>query len=127
MTPTAEFCVASASWLEARVPARRLGLLALQHVERDATIAAQVRGRALGASIHFVRSDGAILTGARAVLAAGRLVARWCLLVSLLDQPLGHALLEPLYREVASHRRRIGRLLGLPAECPLPARSREPA
>ena len=42
----------------------------------------------------------------------------------LLDQPLGHALLEPLYRAIVAHRRRIGRLLGLPAVCPLPSRPR---
>src|SRR4029079_10305144 len=76
-------------------------------------------------TIHFVRGDDTILTGARAVLAAGRLVPRWRFLAIALDNRAGHAVLEPLYRQVATHRRRIGRLLGLPVECPLPPRKGE--
>ena len=68
-----------------------------------------------------------MLTGARAALAAGRLLPVLGAYAALLDRPLGHRLLEPLYVEIASHRRRIGRLLGLPAECPLPTRPQAPA
>ena len=113
-------CVATATWLAARVPPSRLGLLPLQRVGDEPRIAALVEGRELAEQLHFVRSDGAILTGARAALAAGRLVPVVGLYAALLDRPLGHRLLEPLYREIAAHRRRIGHLLGLPAECALP-------
>jgi predicted DCC family thiol-disulfide oxidoreductase YuxK len=118
-------CVATATWLERVVPANRLGLLALQEVESDPEVAAMVEGRALGDRVHFVRTDGAVLTGAQAVLAAGRLVPVLGLYAALLDRRLWHRLLEPLYDEVASHRRLIGRLLGLPDECPLPMRVRD--
>lgn len=118
-------CVATATWLERVVPANRLGLLALQEVESDPEIAALVEGLALRDRVHFLRADGAVLTGARAVLAAGRLVPVLGLYAALLDGPIGHLLLEPVYDEIASHRRLIGRLLGLPAECPLPTRARD--
>src|SRR2546426_871404 len=120
-------CVVTAAWLAERVPAARLGLLALQHVDSDPEVASAVAGRHLAATIHFVRSDGLVLTGARAVLAAGRLVPKWRLLALLADQPLGHVLLQPLYSQIAAHRRRIGRLLGLPASCPLVQRPRSVA
>lgn len=116
-------CVATATWLAEWVPTTQLGLLPLQQVATDARIAALVEGRALAEQLHFVRADSEVLTGARAALAAGRLIPVLGLYAALLDRPLGHRLLEPLYREIASHRRRIGRLLGLPAECPLPTRS----
>jgi predicted DCC family thiol-disulfide oxidoreductase YuxK len=118
-------CIATATWLEERVPPSRLGLLALQQVASDPRIAALVEGRRLSESLHFVGTDGTVLTGARAALAAGRLIPVLGLYAALLDRPLGHQLLEPLYREIASHRRRIGRLLGLPTECPLPTRRQE--
>ena len=118
-------CVATATWLAELVPARLLGLLPLQQVASDARIAALVEGRALAEQLHFVRADGAVLTGAQAALAAGHLVPVLGLYAALLDRPLGRRVLEPLYREIASHRRRIGRLLGLPAECPLPTRERD--
>lgn len=118
-------CVATAAWLEGVVPASRLGLLPLQEAVADPRIASLVEGRNLSESLHFVGADAEVLTGARAALAAARLVPILGLYAALLDRPLGHRLLEPLYREVASHRRRIGRLLGLPLECPLPTRSRE--
>lgn len=120
-------CVATATWLAARVPASRLGLLPLQQVATDPRIAALVNGRDLAEQLHFVRADDEVLTGARGALAAGRLVPLIGWYAVLLDRPLGHRLLEPLYREIASHRRRIGRLLGLPAECPLPTRPQAPA
>lgn len=116
-------CIATATWLAERVPARRLGLLPLQRAGTDPRIASLVEGRDLGESLHFVGSDSAVLSGARAALAAGRLIPVLGLYAALLDRPLGHRLLEPLYREIASHRRRIGRLLGLPEECPLPTRT----
>jgi acetyl esterase len=118
-------CVRTAEWLADRVPATRLGLLALQHVRSEPEVATLVRGRDLASTLHFVRADGSILTGARAVLAAGRLVPRWRFPAIVADQPLGHLLLEPLYREIASHRRRIGAMLGLPASCPILIRPRE--
>jgi len=120
-------CVATATWLADRVPPSRLGLLPLQRAGADPRIASQVEGRALSEALHFVRSDGKVLTGARAALAAGRLLPVLGAYAALLDRPLGHRLLEPLYVEIASHRRRIGRLLGLPAECPLPTRPQAPA
>lgn len=116
-------CVATATWLEDRVPATSLGLLPLQHAASDARIAALVEGRDLTESLHFVGSDDVVLTGARAALAAARLVPFLGWYAALLDRPLGHLVLEPVYREIASHRRRIGRLLGLPEECPLPSRA----
>lgn len=119
-------CVATSTWLERVVPASRLGLLPLQEAVSDPRIAALVEGRDLSESLHFVGADDEVLTGARAALAAGRLVPVLGLYAALLDRPLGYRLLEPVYREVASHRRRIGRLLGLPLECPLPTRPREP-
>jgi predicted DCC family thiol-disulfide oxidoreductase YuxK len=120
-------CVATAAWLEGRVPASRLGLLPLQDVPSEPWIAERVEGRNLSESLHFVRADGEILTGARAALAAGRLVPVLGLYAALLDRPIGQRLLEPVYREIALHRRRIGRLLGLPLECPLPTRARQDA
>ena len=115
-------CVATATWLEARVAPNLLGLLPLQEVATDPRIAAIVESRELAEQLHFVRADDTVVTGAQAALAAGRLVPILGLYAALLDRPVGHQLLEPLYREIASHRRRIGRLLGLPAECPLPTR-----
>jgi acetyl esterase len=119
-------CVRTAEWLADRVPATRLGLLALQHVDTEPEVASVVAGRDLASTLHYVRVDGRVLTGAAAVLAAGRLVRGWGLLAILADHPIGRALLEPLYRQIASHRRRIGRMLGLPASCPILIRPREP-
>ena len=118
-------CVATATWLANRVAADRLGLLGLQQVDLDGRVARLIRGKPLAERVHFVRSDDAVLDGARAVLAAGRLVPRWRYLAILFDHHLGHLMLEPIYREVAVSRRRIGRLLGLPAVCALPPRARD--
>jgi len=115
-------CIAAASRLGQLVPGERLGLLALQAVESEPGVAAAVAGRDLGESLHFVRSDGRVLTGARAALAAARLIPVMGWYAAALDQPVGHAILEPLYRQVAAHRRRIGRIFGLPETCPLPRR-----
>jgi predicted DCC family thiol-disulfide oxidoreductase YuxK len=117
-------CIATATWLARLVPPERLGLLPLQEVDSASSIAALLGGRALTEQLHFVRVDGEVLTGAAAALAAGRLIPVLGIYAALLDQPAGRALLEPLYRSIASHRRRIGRLLGLPVECPLPTRAR---
>lgn len=117
-------CVQTATWLSRLVPSERLGLLPLQEVADEPLLALQLHGRDLTEQLHFVRGDGAVLTGAAAALAAGRLVPVLGLYAALLDNSLGHALLEPLYREVASHRRQIGRALGLPDSCPLPTRVR---
>lgn len=119
-------CIATATWLAEHVPATSLGILPLQHAGTDPRIAALVEGRDLAESLHFVGSGGVVLTGARAALAAGRHIPIVGLYAALLDRPLGHRLLEPLYREIAAHRRRIGRLLGLPEECPLPTRPQSP-
>jgi predicted DCC family thiol-disulfide oxidoreductase YuxK len=120
-------CLATAGWFAKRVVPSRLGLLALAEAETEPRIGRLVRGRPLTTTIHFVRADDTILTGARAVLAAVRLVPRWRFLALLLDNGLGHALLEPVYRQIAAHRRRIGRVLGLPVACPLPPRKGEAA
>jgi predicted DCC family thiol-disulfide oxidoreductase YuxK len=61
-----------------------------------------------------------VSTGAQAMLRAGRLVPRWRWLARALDQPLGRFVLEPLYRQVAAHRRLVTRLLGLPETCAVP-------
>ncbi|HYK94815.1 MAG TPA: DCC1-like thiol-disulfide oxidoreductase family protein [Candidatus Dormibacteraeota bacterium] len=118
-------CIATARWLGRAVPARRLGLFALQDVETEPSIAARVAGMPLTDRLHFVRADGTVLTGAAAALAAGRLVPVLGFYAALLDQPIGHLVLEPLYDEIAAHRRQIGRLLGLPEVCPLPTRPRD--
>ena len=116
-----------AGFLAKRVTASRLGLLGLTEADTVPRVGRLVEGLLLTTTIHFVRSDDSILTGARAVLAAGRLVPRWRFLAIVLDNRAGHAILEPLYRQVATHRRRIGRLLGLPVDCPLPPRNGETA
>jgi predicted DCC family thiol-disulfide oxidoreductase YuxK len=118
-------CLATAGWLAKRVVPSRLGLMALSDADSEPRIATLVRGRPLATTIHFVRGDDAVLTGARAVLSAVRLVPRWRFLAIALDNPVGHAFLEPLYRQIATHRRRIGRVLGLPVSCPLPPRKGE--
>ena len=118
-------CIATAGFLARRVVPSRLGLLALTEAETVPRVGHLVDGLPLATTIHFVREDDTILTGARAVLAAVRLVPRWRFVAIALDNRLGHALLEPFYRQVAAHRRRIGRLLGLPVACPLPPRKGE--
>jgi predicted DCC family thiol-disulfide oxidoreductase YuxK len=118
-------CLATAGWLAKRVGLRRLGLSTIRDAETDPAIARFVRGRPLAATLHFVRSDGVVLTGARAVLAAGRLVPRWRWLAAAFDHRLGHLAWEPVYRQVAANRRRIGRALDLPVGCPLPPRKQD--
>jgi len=118
-------CLLMAGWLAQRVVPSRLGLLALTEARTVPRVGHLVDRLSLATTIHFVRGDDAILTGARAVLAAVRLVPRWRFVAIALDNPVGHAILEPPYRQVAAHRRRISRLLGLPVACPLPPRKGE--
>jgi len=118
--PDCGICVATAGWLRARVAADRLRLLPLTQAPGDPAVGELVAGRPLVESLHAVLPDGGIVRGARAVLAAGRLVPRWNMLATLFDHRLGHALLEPVYPEVSRRRRRIGRVLGLPASCEVP-------
>ena len=65
-------CLATAGWLGKRVVPRRLGLLPLSEADTEPRIGRLVSGRPLTTTIHFVRADDTILTGARAVLAAVR-------------------------------------------------------
>lgn len=119
-------CVATAAWLGRRVAARRLRLLALSDAPSQPVLGEIVAGRDLSATLHIVMPNGRVLTGARAVLAAGRLVPRWRALAIVFDHRLGHAVLGPFYRQVARHRRAIGRLLRLPATCPIPTAGERP-
>jgi predicted DCC family thiol-disulfide oxidoreductase YuxK len=119
-------CAATAAWLARRVPPSSLDLMALADAPSDPRLGPLVEGRPLTATLHVVQPDDSIVTGARAVLAAGRLVPRWRVLAIAFDHRLGYALLEPLYRQVALHRRRIGRLLGLPATCAIPTPAERP-
>lgn len=114
-------CVATAAWLGRRVSARRLRLVAQSGVASDSALQETMAGRDLSATLHVVTPDGRVLTGATAVLAAGRLVPRWRAIAVVFDSRIGHLLLEPIYRQVARHRRAIGRLLRLPASCPMPS------
>jgi hypothetical protein len=52
-------------------------------------------------------------------------VPRWRFLAALFDHRIGQMLLEPVYRQIAAHRRQIGRVLGLSTACPLPRRRQE--
>jgi len=118
-------CLSFAGWLARRVVPDRLVLMPLGQAGTQPRIERLTRGRPLTSTIHFVRDDETVLTGARAVLAAVRLVPVWRFVAIALDNAVGHVFLEPLYRQIATHRRRIGRLLGLPVACPLPPRKGE--
>jgi predicted DCC family thiol-disulfide oxidoreductase YuxK len=118
-------CTFSSAWLARRVSPSALQVMALQDVA-DARVATLVAGRSLAATLHVVLPDDRVVTGARAVIALGRLVPRWRWLARAFDHRLGHWLLEPGYRFVAGHRRGIGRVLGLPATCPIPTAAERP-
>jgi predicted DCC family thiol-disulfide oxidoreductase YuxK len=118
--PDCGICVATAGWLRERVAGDRLRPLPLTQAAEDVAVGELVEGRPLVESLHAVLPDGGVVRGGRAVLAAGRLVPHWNVLATLFHHRLGHALLEPVYRAVSRHRRRIGRLLGLPATCEVP-------
>lgn len=114
-------CTASARWLAERAPTPALRILPLANAAADPWIAPLVVGRDLASTLHVVTPDGDVLTGARAALAAARLVRGWGAIARLADHRLGHALLEPAYRRIAANRHRIGRRLGLPATmCAVP-------
>ena len=119
-------CRATAAWLGYRIPPSGLRLMALTDAPSDPGLAGRVAGRDLQSTLHFVHTDGTVSTGARAALSAGRLVPRWRLLATAFDHRLGHFVLEPLYRMIASHRRQVSRLLRLPATCPIPLPSERP-
>jgi predicted DCC family thiol-disulfide oxidoreductase YuxK len=118
--PDCGLCRATTAWLGRRVPDTALRLMALTDAVSDPGLADAVAGRDLKAMLHLVRADGTVVTGARAVLAAGRLVPRWRVLAAGLDHRLGHVVLDPAYRWVAGHRRLVSRLLRLPPSCPIP-------
>ncbi|HYO42108.1 MAG TPA: DUF393 domain-containing protein [Candidatus Limnocylindrales bacterium] len=113
-------CAASARWIERRVDAVRLEARPLGAATTDPRVGDAVRGLDLASSLHVVRPDGSVRTGAAAVLEAGRLVPRWGIVARLLDHRAGRLALEPGYRLVARNRHRIGRALGLPSACALP-------
>jgi predicted DCC family thiol-disulfide oxidoreductase YuxK len=119
-------CRATAAWLGYRVAPSALRLMALTDVVSDPSLADRVAGRDLKSMLHLVAPDGRVSTGARAVLAAGRLVPRWRVLARLFDHRIGHLVLEPLYRLIAGHRRQVSRLLRLPATCPVPTPAERP-
>ena len=119
-------CTASAAWLGRRVPPARLRLLASAAVAGDPGVGKLLAGRDMSATLHLATSEGSVLTGAGAVLVAARLVPRWRIVAIPFDHRLGCFLLEPVYRLVARRRRRIGRLLGLPATCPMPTAAERP-
>jgi predicted DCC family thiol-disulfide oxidoreductase YuxK len=119
-------CRATAAWLGYRVAPSNLRLLPLTDAADDPDLAPRVADRDLKAMLHLVHPDGRIATGARAVLAAGRLVPRWRLVARAFDHRLGHLVLEPVYRQVARHRRQVSRLLGIPASCPVPLPAERP-
>ena len=110
-------CRAAGDWLASRVPSEKLAVMELQAVGGDGELQVLVAGRRLGDAIHLVRADGTVVSGAGAVLAAGRHVGGIARLAALYDHPLGHALWEPAYRAVARNRHRIGRALGIETVC----------
>jgi len=115
-------CTASARWLAGRAPGAALRILPLADAAAEPGTAQLVAGRDLATTLHLVTPDGTVLTGARAVLTAARTVPRWGAIAGLADHRIGHALLEPAYRLVATNRHRIGRRLGLAATCGSPPR-----
>jgi predicted DCC family thiol-disulfide oxidoreductase YuxK len=114
-------CSAAAGWLGRRAPVARLRILPLADAAADATLAPLVAGRDLASTLHLVTADSRVVTGARAVLAAGRTVPRWGKVARLADHRAGHAILEPVYRLVAANRHRIGKRLGVESACAVPA------
>jgi predicted DCC family thiol-disulfide oxidoreductase YuxK len=119
-------CRATAAWLGYRVAPSALRLMALTDAVSEPSLADRVAGRDLKSMLHFVAPDGRVSTGARAALAAGRLVPRWRVLARLFDHRVGHLVLEPIYRLIAGHRRQVSRLLRLPPTCPVPRPDERP-
>jgi predicted DCC family thiol-disulfide oxidoreductase YuxK len=110
-------CRAAGDWLAARVDGAELRVMELQAVAGEPELTQLVTGRDLSAALHLVRSDGTAVSGAAAVIGAGRRVPRLGVMAALYDHPLGHALWEPAYQLVARNRHRIGWALGIPALC----------
>jgi predicted DCC family thiol-disulfide oxidoreductase YuxK len=121
--PDCGLCVATAGWLARRAPSDRLRLVPLTEVDADPELGAIVGELPLRTSLHAVRLDGSIVTGGRAAIAALRAVPRWRYLAAAVDHDVSYLVLEPLYRLVAARRRRIGRALGLPADCDQPGQA----
>jgi predicted DCC family thiol-disulfide oxidoreductase YuxK len=106
-------CTAAAAWLMRRARPGELQAKPLQ----TATLSGFPD---LTKTLHVVTPDKRILTGSRAVLAAARTVPKWGAVARIADNKVGHAILEPAYRWVASHRRGIGRALGISQTCAVP-------
>jgi predicted DCC family thiol-disulfide oxidoreductase YuxK len=119
-------CRATAAWLGRRVAPSTLRLLPLSEAANDSAIAPTVAGRDLKAMLHLVDREGRVFIGARAVVAAGRLVPRWRRLAAAVDHRVGYAFLDPVYRLISSRRRQVSRLLGLPPSCPVPLPAERP-
>jgi predicted DCC family thiol-disulfide oxidoreductase YuxK len=124
--PDCGLCTASAAWLGRRVRGDVLSLVPLTDAPADPLIGPLVAGRDLRQTLHLVTADRRVLTGARAVVTAGRLVPRWQVPARLADKRPAYLVLEPLYRFGARHRRGIGRMLGVGATCPMPAPEERP-
>jgi predicted DCC family thiol-disulfide oxidoreductase YuxK len=112
-------CVATARWLRNRVNGDRLRLVPIDEARGD-PVAALVSGNQLRAALHYVRDDGTVFTGARAVVAAGRRVPGWRHVAGVVDHRVVYRFLEPMYAAIATHRRRISRALGLGRPAPSP-------
>ncbi len=115
--PDCGLCTAGIGWLRRRAAADRVIAVPCTDIEADPRLSQLLDGHDLGATIHAVMPDDRVLTGAAAVIAAGRAVPGWGVLAILYDNRAGHALLEPAYRLVAAHRTRIGRALGIERGC----------
>jgi predicted DCC family thiol-disulfide oxidoreductase YuxK len=115
-------CTAAAAWVMRRSRTGELRAIPLQTVATPAedALAQLLAGRDLAQTLHVVTPRRTVLTGSRAVLAAARTVPRWGTAAKLADNRVGHAILEPVYRLVARHRRGIGRALGIRQTCAVP-------
>ncbi len=113
-------CAAGIDWLRARVAPGRVVAMPFTAASDDPRLSQLVDGRDLAGSLHAVLPDDRVVSGAAAVLAAGREVRGWRWLARLYDHRPGHALLEPAYRLVAANRGRIGRALGVERACAVP-------
>ena len=113
-------CTVAAAWVMRRARAGELQAKPLQ--------TAVVPGFPdLTQTLHVITPAGRVLTGSRAVVAAARTVPRWGAVAKLADNRAGHAVLEPVYRWVACHRRGIGRALGIRQVCAVPETNTRPA
>jgi len=118
--PDCGLCVAGIGWLRERVRGDRVLALPFTAVDGDPRLSQLLAGRGLSSVIHAVLPDDRVRAGAAAVLAAGRAVPGWGILAGVYDNSVGHMLLGPVYRLVASNRTRIGRALGIGRRCATP-------